>query len=248
MNDPLLKTSRWIYQGVWSVLVRWFKVPEQPPGLPTKQGEKLDIFTPSPEWLRYLKINFWILFLVQKVAWIVLCVILIIAIPLLGVLIAIPVLLFVICIGIVLYLALHLRFDTTKYVMSDRSLRIRRGIWVIHETTITFENIQNVSVSQGPLQRYFGIADVVVKTAGGGGHAGPGDGQGAGMGAHVGLIEGIANAQEVRDRILGHLMKSSSAGLGDELHAPTAEMPAWSKRHLVVLREIRDVVQSLQSR
>ena len=37
------------------------------------------------------------------------------------------------------------------------------------ETTITFENIQNVTVQQGPLQRLFGIADVRVDTAGGGG-------------------------------------------------------------------------------
>ena len=38
----------------------------------------------------------------------------------------------------------------------------------MHETTISFENVQNVEVRQGPLQRYFGIADVVVQTAGGG--------------------------------------------------------------------------------
>ena len=65
--------------------------------------------------------------------------------------------------------AMHLRYDTTWYVLTNRSLRIRRGIWMIHETTITYENVQNVSVNQGPLQRIFGIADVLVQTAGGGG-------------------------------------------------------------------------------
>ena len=47
--------------------------------------------------------------------------------------------------------------------------RIRRGIWIIHETTITFENVQNVVVQQGPLQRWYGIANVLIETAGGGG-------------------------------------------------------------------------------
>lgn len=247
MNDPLLKTSRWVYRGVWSVLVNWFRVPEQPPHLPTRQGEKLDVFAPSLDWLRYLKLNFWILFLLQKTMAIVLCIVLIIALPILGFLIGVPVLLFIALVGVVMYIALHLRFDTTRYVMSERSLRIRRGIWVIHETTITFENIQNVSVSQGPLQRYFGIADVVVQTAGGGGHGPGSEGQSASMSAHVGLIEGIANAQEVRDRILSHLMQSTSAGLGDERQAlaPTATRPAFSRSHLEVLREIRDAVASL---
>jgi uncharacterized membrane protein YdbT with pleckstrin-like domain len=69
---------------------------------------------------------------------------------------------------VIAYVGLHLRYDTTWYVFTDRSLRIRRGIWVIHETTITFENVQNVAVAQGPVQRYFGIADVIVQTAGGG--------------------------------------------------------------------------------
>ena len=58
------------------------------------------------------------------------------------------------------YVGIHLRYDTTWYVLTDRSLRIRRGILTIHETTISFENVQNVEVRQGPLQRYFGIADV----------------------------------------------------------------------------------------
>jgi membrane protein YdbS with pleckstrin-like domain len=69
---------------------------------------------------------------------------------------------------IIAYVAIHLRYDTTWYVLSSRSLRIRRGVWVIHETTLTFENIQNVSVDSGPLEQWFGIANVMVDTAGGG--------------------------------------------------------------------------------
>lgn len=249
MDGSIRNASRWIYQGVWAVLVRWFKVPAAPPTLPAARGERLDTFSPSPDWLRYLKVSFWILFVLQKSLWIVLCVVLIITLPLVGILVAIPLLLFSLFFAAMVYLAMHLRFDTTTYVMSDRSLRIRRGIWVINETTITFENIQNVAVSQGPLQRYFRIADVVVRTAGGGGQGG--EGQGAGMGAHVGLIEGIANAQEIRDRILGHLMTSTTAGLGDESQraaraaTTAAGSKNWTPSQLAALREIRDAVRVL---
>jgi len=124
-------------------------------------------------------------------------------------------------------------------VISDRALRIRRGIWIIHETTITFENIQNVSISQGPVQRWFGIADVLVETAGGGGGAQKSESP-AMMLAHKGLIEGVGDAQRIRDRLLTRLKKSRASGLGDEDHRSSE--PMWTEAHLTVLREIRDAL------
>jgi uncharacterized membrane protein YdbT with pleckstrin-like domain len=136
-----------------------------------------------------------------------------------------------------------LRFDTTWYVMGDRSLRIRRGIWVIHETTLTFENVQNVTVRQGPLQRYFGIANLLVETAGGG-QPQPGSHGMQATAAHRGLIEGIADAERIRDLIMNRLRKSRTAGLGDEadLRHPTQ---VWTEAHLTALREVRDAVRAL---
>ena len=145
---------------------------------------------------------------------------------------------------IIAYLASYVRYDTTWYVMTDRSMRIRRGIWVIHETTITFENIQNVSVSQGPLQRYFGISDVVVETAGGGG-----DSKQKGLQvSNQGIIEGIANADEIRDRILSRMRQSVSAGLGDEAEGGQSIGRArWTPEHLTALRDIRAEIALLSN-
>jgi uncharacterized membrane protein YdbT with pleckstrin-like domain len=124
--------------------------------------------------------------------------------------------------------------------MSDRSLRIRRGIWVIHETTITFENVQNVTMRQGPIQRWYGIADVVVETAGGGSAHGA-EGMQA-TAAHRGLIEGVSNAEQIRDLMMDRLHRSRSAGLGDEApeHALSGQ---WSSAHVALLREIRDAAR-----
>ena len=38
----------------------------------------------------------------------------------------------------------------------------------VREMTVTFANIQNAPVNQGPIQRALGIADLQVETAGGG--------------------------------------------------------------------------------
>ena len=66
-------------------------------------------------------------------------------------------------------LVIKLDYELRWYLITDRSLRIREGIWSVREITLTFANVQNVSVTQGPVQRLFGVSEVVVETAGGGG-------------------------------------------------------------------------------
>ena len=122
--------------------------------------------------------------------------------PVLGLVLAVPALALIVLPDVVAYVGIHLRYDTTWYVLTDRSLRIRRGILNIHETTISFENVQNVEVRQGPLQRYFGIADVLVTTAGGGVASHGKGAQASTLGAHVGLLQGLDDADAVRNQIL----------------------------------------------
>ena len=189
MSQRVEQVSQWVYEGLWGVLTRWFRVPAQPPILPALAGEAIQSFRPAQGFLRYLKFQFWIALIVIDTLLVIGWLALGVAEPLAGVLITPLALFLIIAPNVVAYLAIHLRFDTTWYVLSDRSLRIRRGIWIIHETTITFENVQNVTINQGPLQRWFGIADVVVETAGGSGGRGE---QHAGTAAgHQGLIEGL---------------------------------------------------------
>lgn len=234
------RASRWIYRGIWGVLVRWFRVPDEPPTLPG--AVDVQAFRPSEGFLRYLKFYFWFgLVLIDGLiflGWLAIT----IAFPWLGLILALPAFLLATLPDIVAYIAIHLRYDATWYLVGRRTLRIRRGIWVLHETTITFENVQNIHVSQGPMQRYFGIADVLVETAGGGSGAGHHSSQSL----HTGRIEGIDNAEAVRDLILGYLRQTRTAGLGDEPVAPRHETqaPRWSAAHLSVLREIRDAVRA----
>ena len=46
-----------------------------------------------------------------------------------------------------------------RYTLTDRALRLRRGVMRVEEVTLSYVNIQNVKFVQGPLQRYFGIGD-----------------------------------------------------------------------------------------
>lgn len=236
------RSAEWIYRGIWRVLVDWFRVPAQPPSLPTLTATGVvQSFRPSTAFLRYLKFQFWIALLVIDLILTAVWIAIFVASPWIGLLITPIALAIIIVPDIVAYIAIHLRYDTTWYVISDRSLRIRRGIWVIRETTLTYENIQNVKVVQGPLERYFGIANVIVETAGGGGG---GDAAHGTQGSHVGMIEGVDNAAKIRELIMARTSASQSTGLGnpDEPSSrPTG--PAWTTAQMEVLREIAALVK-----
>lgn len=243
-DAPRGSRVNWIYGGVWGFLARGFLVPEDPPVLPSVRGEPIRSFRPAPAFLKYLLypslIGFAFVAFILVAGGVALAVgVPAAGLPLLALLL--PVLLFW---AAIVVLAVHLRFDTTWYVLSDRSLRIRRGIWIIRETTITFENVQNVTVRQGPLQRFFGIADVLVETAGGGG---AGQHQGGTAPDHQGLVEGIDNAQAVRDLLTAKMRASKSAGLGDDAAASSQRSTAWSAAHLAALREVRDAAFALKA-
>lgn len=246
MSELMLRASEWCYRGIWGGLTRWLKVPDTPPSLPAQDPTVVRSFRPSEAYLNYRKFFFWIGLLVMDfgftVAWIAIG----FASPVIGILITPLALAIIVLPDIVAYIVIHLRYDTTWYVLTDRSMRIRRGIWKICETTITFENIQNIRLSQGPLQRYFGFANVVVETAGGGGS----QGEHGGMSAHVGVLEGLANAAEVRDLILARLKSCRNSGLGDERSQSKllARREGMSERERNVLREIRALTKELAER
>ncbi len=241
--------SAWIYRGVWRVLVDWFRVPSEPPTLPAFAGEAVASFRPSEGFLRYLKFFFWLVLGIIDVALIVTWLAILLAWPVLGIVLALPFWAVIIIPDLIAYVGIHLRYDTTWYALSERSMRIRRGIWVIRETTITYENVQNLKIDEGPLQRFFGIANVVVETAGGGGGSGGHEGQ-PGAAGHHGLIEGVANAREIRDLILAQLRSSPGGGLGDDVQhgAPSAPANGFSAAHRAVLREIRALAQAAARR
>ncbi len=113
-------------------------------------------------------------------------------------------------------LMIFLDYQYRWYMVTDRSLRIREGVLKVQEKTMTFSNVQNVSIRQGPLQRLFGISDVEVRTAGGGeSAAGSSNSEGQTDNLHLGYFRGVDNAAEIRDTILDHLRRLRTGGLGD---------------------------------
>jgi len=243
-DTPTAQAVRQVYRGVWKVLADLFRVPRDPPTLPVSPNETLSVLRPARGFLHYLRLRLVIGLIIAALLMIggiggASLGNLLMGIVGLPVAVAIEVVS-----GLVGFLAIQLRYDSTWYLLSERSLRIRRGIWVIHETTITFENVQNVRVKQGPLQRWLGIANVVIDTAGGGADLRDAGGEG-----HRGKMEGIADAERVRDLILMRLERCRTSGLGDEgaleLAQEAAALDGFTARHEALLSEIGALARQL---
>jgi len=147
------------------------------------------------------------------------------------------------------WMVVRLDYEMRWYMVSDRALRIREGIATVREKTVVLANIQNIDVRQGPLQRYLGIADVEVKTAGGGGgHAAEGKGKQHAEPMHVAFFRGVDNANEIRDLLREGVRRQRDAGLGDpdEHHRDEqgdTTVPAAATAMLAEARALRAVAE-----
>ena len=163
---------------------------------------------------------------------------------------------FVVQLPFTMYLV-RLDFELRWYIVTDRSLRIRAGIWTIREMTMTFANIQQITVEQGPLERVLGISNLRVRTAGGGGMMeGKNAHQATAEPMHVGSFNGLDNAEEIRDLILSRMRLWRDSGLGDpdDITEPSPPTPEESparrleKAGLDLWQEARALRECVSSR
>jgi membrane protein YdbS with pleckstrin-like domain len=210
-----------MYESVKSSLLWLLRVPPEPHD-PMGDVQSLRVFRAAPGYLRYITLGWLISQLTLLAGGLVLFISLLFASATSG-----PFSILVIVLGLVAllafvgqaaltYFSLRLNYEMRWYKVTDRSLRIRAGVWNVHEMTMTFANVQNISITQGPLERLFGISDVRVETAGGGGHGGShGNGEGFGTNLHTAVFRGVDDAEEIRDLMLARLRRVRGAGLGD---------------------------------
>ena len=204
--------------GVRRALARWLRVPP-PPEPPAGTAESVRRFRAAPGYFRY-RVVAWV-FKQLGAAWG-----LVVGFSVLENVPEFPfsyLLFYAEALGVAgfvaqlpfTFLLLRLDYRYRWYLVTDRSLRIREGVLHVREQTMSFANVQNLSTEQGPLQRLFGIADLKVRTAGGGGKAEGEPGESSKKDLHLGFFRGVEDAESIRDLILGRLRGLQDAGLGD---------------------------------
>lgn len=58
------------------------------------------------------------------------------------------------------------RYNSWGYAEGDDELHIRHGLWTRVRTAVPFARVQHIDVAQGPVERRFGLARLILHTAG----------------------------------------------------------------------------------
>jgi len=123
-----------------------------------------------------------------------------------------------------------------QYIIDDDTVKAQGGVLWKRYVTIPFTKITNLDITQGPVQRIFGIGTIHVQTAGASGQQG--------AKAELRML-GVRNLQEVKERIMERIKAFTLSG------AVQAKVEPAGQNQLQVLQgilnelvAIRGVLQS----
>jgi putative membrane protein len=130
------------------------------------------------------------------------------------------------------------KYETLRYQFDDKGISMSWGVLFRREVVLTYRRIQDIHLTRGFIQRWFGLATVAIQTASGS------------AGAEMN-IEGILDAELLRDflytkmRGARHGTAASDAtsiatATSEAVTGETATITAAEDESIVLLREIRD--------
>ena len=122
--------------------------------------------------------------------------------------------------------------DRMECLLTDRALKVKKGILVRIEKTIPLEKITDMGMVQGPIMRHFDLYTLTVETAGQ-----------SGQGALVSLT-GIADAKSFREAVLNQRDAISASSSHSDPEVVRQEPSDASS----LLSEIRDSLLRIEAK
>jgi membrane protein YdbS with pleckstrin-like domain len=127
-------------------------------------------------------------------------------------------------------------YRTAAYRFTDDEVEYRRGVFFQQKTTVPYNRITNVGISQGPIERFVNAGAVGIHTAGYGGQ----------MGAEL-TIGGVSDFEDIQEQILDRVRERPAKATEGEDVVETVESRtdegAESTGMLSELRRIRELLE-----
>ena len=127
-------------------------------------------------------------------------------------------------------------YRTADYRFTDDEIEYRRGVFFQQKTTVPYNRITNVGVSQGPIQRLVNVGSVGIHTAGYGGQTG----------AEL-TIGGLGDFEDIKDQILAEVRgRPARATEGDDSMDSVSIRSVPDDESSEMLGEIRRIRELLE--
>jgi len=122
----------------------------------------------------------------------------------------------------------YCRYRTLRYRFDDEGVWMSWGLLFKREINLTYRRIQDIHVSRGLIQRWFGLAVVQIQTA-------------SASATPEMTIEGVLEADALRD----FLYQRMRGARGEREEADPGATPVEGDELLETLREVRDALRAL---
>ncbi|HRQ72979.1 MAG TPA: PH domain-containing protein [Phycisphaerales bacterium] len=131
----------------------------------------------------------------------------------------------------IFFVVRYCRYRTLQYRFDDEGVWMSWGLLFKREINLTYRRIQDIHVSRGLIQRWFGLAVVEIQTA-------------SASATPEMTIEGVMQADALRD----FLYKRMRGARGESDAQPAGDGPPEGDELLDTLREVRDALRALAAR
>lgn len=126
-------------------------------------------------------------------------------------------------------------YRTASYRFTDDEVEYRRGVFFQQRTTVPYNRITNVGISQGPVERLVNAGAVGIHTAGYGGQ----------VGAEL-TIGGVSDFEDIQDQILERVRERPAKATEGEDATERSTVPATREESSELLGEIRRIRKLLE--
>jgi putative membrane protein len=123
------------------------------------------------------------------------------------------------------------RYKTLRYRFDDEGVWMSVGVLFKKEVNLAYRRIQDIHLTRGIIQRWFGLATVSVQTA-------------SGSATAEMTIEGVLEAEQLRDYLYAKMRGARGLDEGSHAAAPAASAGAASGEALGILRDIREALRA----
>jgi len=132
--------------------------------------------------------------------------------------------------SLVLYLPAF--FRSLEYSIDSDAVRLRKGVFWKRRTTVPYAKITNIDITQGPVERHFGLSKLHIQTAG----ANVANSSTAEL-----MMYGVTEPEELKNLIMGSIHRPLS---GEATAVPSqADSPGVLAEMLIELKAIRAALE-----